>query len=250
MPRGKRYAKKRVRAFIRKKLVKRDGQYALYPSVGFRYRNPTHYFKRSLELSNVQKGNISNTVSITLSNNPGYMKIALAAAAGLSQASFAFAFQFSDLPTVTDFSDLFDRYIIKGVKIKIMPMGVGQQTYNSSPPAVTLHDVVDYDDATQPAAATAVSVLNQYESYKCRNLTVGGKPIVRYIRPRIATGAYGGAVFTNYANSRAQWIDMASTSVEHYGWKGCIEASNDTAQAVDVYIKVMLTYYFACKDVR
>jgi len=75
--------------------------------------------------------------------------------------------------------------------------------------------VVDYDD---DSAAGSMASLFSYRDAISSSLTCGHYH--RFV-PRIAVGAYGGGVFTNYGNTQ-MWIDASSTGVKHYGVKvGC-----------------------------
>lgn len=230
----------------------RRGRLAVPGAVSMRYKNPTHYFRRTCSAADLTAGNISNSTNITMTNASGYTTLTLAAVAGASWASFAWAFTLADLPDYAEFTSLFDRYKILGVALKVFPGTVSVETAGAAAPALVLHDVVDYDDYTQFAASAAgVKAAQCYESYKCRNIGVSnGKPLRRFIKPRIAVGAYGGGVFTNYASQRDEWIDAASPTVQHYGWKGVIETYNNVATACTVVIKIEATFYLAMKDLR
>lgn len=160
---------------------------------------------------------------------------------------FGFLFMLSQLDQVATFGDLFDQYKINKVVIKLMP-----RTQNTHAPGTAVgtcpsyfYSTIDYDDANVP---TTLAELREYE--RCRVIsTTDGKSHSITIKPRIAMAAFSGA-FTSYANKGNQWIDCASTGVQHYGWK-CIFPPAGTGNAVgSVSYDTMLTFYLSFRNVR
>lgn len=224
--------------------------YRIMRTIQARAGNPDHKFQRSLSLDNVQGGSLSASATATFQNNPGYLYYVTTAATGIWYGTWGFNFRLSDLPDSGEFQNLFDRYKITGVKIKVMPLvlAVDNGTGNRGLSCI-LHDVIDHDDSSAPAAsATGLKNLQEYESYKCTDMAVG-KQHKRYIVPRNAVGVYAGA-FTSYGNVRNMWIDAASPDVQYYGWKGMLEILNDTGIVLHVSLKVTLKYYLVCKDLH
>jgi len=74
-----------------------------------------------------------------------------------------------------------------------------------------LYCVIDYDDASSLTLATSQSAANVIKLSP-------GESLQRTFTPRIAVAAYN-ASFSGFANLADQWIDSASTSVQHYGVK-------------------------------
>jgi len=75
-----------------------------------------------------------------------------------------------------------------------------------------MYVVIDYDDGT---ALTSANLASAYSNCVVLN---PGESCERTFSPHMALAAYGGA-FTSYANVSPQWIDAASTGVQHYGVK-------------------------------
>ena len=126
-------------------------------------------------------------------------------------------FTLSDLAGYSDMVTLFDEYQLYKVEVTFQPTITQSLSADRNPGA--LYTAVDYDDATAPGDAT---VLLQYGT--CQ-ISAPQERVTRCIYPRMAVAAYSGA-FTSYANLKSQWIDIASSTVQHYGIKWCIKGSD------------------------
>ena len=122
-----------------------------------------------------------------------------------------FAFKLADLPASTDFTNLFDRYKIAGVAVRIIPLlgsGVnGNPTTTTSLwsiPSMVIHMAQDLSDITALGnSASGIDSLRQYEGYRVKSMNnSNGKAISMFIRPKQALATYSGA-FTSYASSSA-----------------------------------------------
>jgi len=152
--------------------------------------------------------------------------------------STGYSFQLSDLPSSSEFTTLFDQYMIKKVELAFIPVANAIALTGSCSGQLTT--VIDYDDAN---ALATEGIAFQYESAQS---TPVWQPNKRVVIPRIATAAYSGT-FTSFANSRAQWIDSGSPSVQHYGIKAvCPPASGAAVMQWDI----LATYYVACRNTR
>jgi len=120
----------------------------------------------------------------------------------------ATSFQLSDLPDYTEFTALFDKYRITSIEAWLFPRNT--QTATGSNGLIT--SVIDYDDAT------ALSTVSQAMEYQNQSTAPGNCGHYRRFTPAISLAAYSGA-FTSYAQRQNQWIDSASPSVQHYGYK-------------------------------
>lgn len=139
-------------------------------------------------------------------------------AQGVTAQSFAIGFAVKDVPQIAQWAALFDRYKIVKVKLTFKPQfnvsDLRTDTTNLGY-AQTLLTTLDYDDIIAPAS---LDYLRDYQS--CRDHGFY-KTFSIELKPRIAVGAYAAGVFGSYMNTTG-WIDMASTSVEHYGIKGVV----------------------------
>jgi hypothetical protein len=122
-------------------------------------------------------------------------------------------------------SGFFDQYMIEAIRFVITPQNnaIGLVT-NTTTALLPLYCVIDYDDSTAlSSAGAAVSYSN------CISLAPG-ESCERVFQPRMALAAYSGT-FVGFANAAPQWIDAASTGVQHYGIKIWVDPA-DNAQTL------------------
>lgn len=131
---------------------------------------------------------------------------------GVADTNFAYTFSLGALQDSTDFTTLFDQYRIGTCRVQFTAMNsFGSVSFPS-----TISTAIDYDDNT----AINVSQLGEYDSFQKNSL---GSSFCRTLQPRFASAAYGGALFTAFANaSPLTWLDVGSPSVPYYGLKGQI----------------------------
>lgn len=155
----------------------------------------------------------------------------------------ALSFKLSDFAS-SDVTALFDQYRFNAVEVKMIPRVTDRSPDTSIPPPY-LFTAIDYDDA---AAITAISDILQYANCQSHPWD---KSFVRRFRPNVALAAYGGGVFSSYANKTLQWIDVASTGVEHYGFKVSTAAySTSLNTAVRPVWDIVVKAYLEFKSVR
>lgn len=155
---------------------------------------------------------------------------------------FGTSFDLNKLPNVSDFSNLFDRYMITYAKVslylKIDPSA--QTATGATLPKVYM--VRDYDDSATP---TSLNALREHAKCKVRVLNAN-KPVTFGIRPAtLALTLWNGVTPTGCPKWK-QWIDMATLDVPHYGMKWAIDDLTNTNYKVDVEYQL----WFRCKDVR
>lgn len=129
-------------------------------------------------------------------------------------------FSLADLPNYTEFTHLFDRYRITGVKYRwvlhVEPTGnaITTQTYRGTSTRVGW--VHDYDDDTP----TTNLALHQYPNFKDVHLSAD-KMVSKwyFIRPATTTQVYGNTVDTAYAPNWRDMIDCNSPGTKFYGLK-------------------------------
>nr|WAE42881.1 MAG: capsid protein [Cressdnaviricota sp.] len=165
-------------------------------------------------------------------------------AANLSCASAAalsatFQFRLADLPAVTDFTNLFQRYKINRVKIEFTPnFNVGQSISTNG--MFLMYGVVDRETLT---TLTTTAQAEEYSSLKIWRCNQKHKV---YFQPSGTIGCTDVAS-TNYnIVSKPQWISTSVSTVEHLGYK-LISDTNSTGNTYTCYVR--LTYYISVKDV-
>jgi len=157
-----------------------------------------------------------------------------------SAAFGSIGFTFSQIPLSTEFTTLFDQYIIDRVSVKFVPNKSDNQVGSTSDMGI-FYLVTDYDDLNSP---TSVDQMLQYAD--CRII----RPLYSFTKkivPKVTQALYGGGVFSSYGSSRS-WVDVASNNVQHYGMKYWWESSYGTPP--NTRIDVFVTYYFRCKGLR
>lgn len=139
----------------------------------------------------------------------------------------AIQFRLSDLPNYTDFTSVFDQYMITYVEVKFVPDFSNNQTYWRTDTNATVSDDLptlitwtDFDDAVTPASEAA-GLSNESHLIK-----PGGEVHVRKFTPRVATTYWQSAVASGYGTGMFKWLDTGSSpSVSHYGLKYAIVGS-------------------------
>jgi len=164
----------------------------------------------------------------------------------------AYSFQLSDLPSSTEFTNLFDQYRIRKVTVtasisrKNTPAVVAALHAATVPITPLLLDVVDYDDAS----ALNLAGIEQYENLRITAFD-GSRTVTRSFKPHIAAAAYSGT-FVSYANLTDQWIDCNSPAVQHYGWKSILRGDLEGSAGGYVYgaTNIYATYELEFRNVR
>lgn len=167
--------------------------------------------------------------------------------------SAGIAISLDQLPGFTEFTSLYDQYMIKGVSMNFQPLlteGISSVVSGSTNVwgFPKLNTVIDFDDVTPPPTE---NVMLQYGSLK---QTPAFKEHKRYYVPKVRMAGLdtGGAVTANVVKGR-QWIDVVNPSVPHYGLKafhpGPI-ASGAPLTSSSIAYSVYATVYIACKNVR
>jgi len=130
----------------------------------------------------------------------------------------AFVFALTDLQGYSEFTSLFDQYILSEVEMLWLPHENDSQVASGNASTTKLLVAADYDDGT-PINENAIV---QYSPLKIINFN---QELRIKIKPHVALAAYNGS-FSGYANVADQWIDIASSGVQHYGIKYVLTAAN------------------------
>ena len=126
-------------------------------------------------------------------------------------------FTLSDLPSVAEFTSLFEQYKFEKVVVHMIPFA--NWTVMDQHATVPLVTAIDFDDGTDP---TSEDQLLQYGN-NC--ITHATQEIHRTIQPKIAAAVYNaGGIFNGYA-IKTSWISSDSPNVQHYGFKMGIRPS-------------------------
>jgi len=117
-------------------------------------------------------------------------------------------FTLSIMGNYAAFTSLFDQYHIMTIECWLEPATPSQTNVAYA----ELASAVDLDDANTPTTISSVA------DHPGALLAQGSSGRYHKWVPHIATASYSGA-FTSFQNERSTWIDSASPSVQHYGFK-------------------------------
>lgn len=152
----------------------------------------------------------------------------------------AYVFALSDLPGFADFS-LFEQYRIVEVIVKFFPVTTqfGPSTTAVALPSV--YTIIDPDDASVPLT---IDIMRQYDTLQ---VVPNQSFFKRVLTPKAALAAYGGSVFTSFAQApNGMWIDDASPNVQYYGLKWAT-SSVTVVSGTYVLYNVDATYVVECR---
>lgn len=163
---------------------------------------------------------------------------------GCYQFGISHHFRLDSASNYTEFTNLFDRYKIVGVKYRIY--------YHCNDAPVSglqvlplVHYTVDTDDASAPTALVDIQ-----DKGDCKTKILGNNQYIQvYIRPKIAGSVYRSGVTAAYDVEKAKWINASYPDVQHFGIKlwfnqVYMASSNNTAFTIEPL------YYLACKDTQ
>lgn len=133
----------------------------------------------------------------------------------------------SSFPNVTEYTNAFDQYRIDQIEVWLELVG------NPSASLSTLVTAVDLDDANVPTGPTQIQ--------DKQGALVGSGASMRYHRwaPHVAVSEFSGT-FTSYGNVPATWIDTASPSVQHYGFKAATAAQ--TVASYNLQVRAVISF--------
>lgn len=155
---------------------------------------------------------------------------------------YSLNFKLSDVPNVSEFTTLYDQYMITGVKVKLVPRASSSDA-NTGEKLGNMISVIDYDDSTNLAS------IDEYMQRVNKRITRDNVTHIRFLRPCVASMVYQSAFATAYGPKRMR-LDMTNSQVPHFGlklyWDNGAWPVTDGTKKFDVY----LTYYFTCYNVR
>lgn len=151
-------------------------------------------------------------------------------------ATYAKNWSSSDINQFSSFAAVFDQYRFSMIEVWFTPNGPGLAASYLNTTGGRMYSVTDYDDSNTLSTSNAAL---QYQNVLVTSFTDGH---YRRFKPHIAVAAYGGA-FTQFKNEEADWIDCASTGVQHYGAKFCLDTTAATADVkVDAFYRITVEF--------
>lgn len=207
----------------------------------------THVFKRFAQ--DIVVGNTMNGMNIT--SDAGTQSTAITAAAddfGTQQGGFALAFKLSSVIDPADFTDLFDRYKITGVKLKFLYQNnmSGIPGTGATAPLPRITYAFDGDDQAAPSNRLTVAV----KGYAKERVLNGNRNFSVFLRPRIDKLVYQAGLTSAYSSERVCWLDAANSNVPHYGMKIWINNWYSDSDTSSQKLTIQPVYYLALKDTQ
>lgn len=250
---------KKVKRFQRRRRKVRRG--LARSRVGKVIRPKIYFYKRT--------GNYNNTGSLTfgvstlngenINRNSDYINFGTGSGntSNITYLSGSYYFTISDMPDYTEFTSLYDQYRIFAVKVKIMCFNTNSlaptQGQANGQLGAIVHHIIDHDDSNVPPSSdVGIQTLREYQQSYRVNTWNGRNGLVlkRFLKPRIATAAYGGGAFGSYTNTKS-WVDSASNTVQHYGVKFIAAVFSPQASFdSNLVFTTEVTQYIGCRDVR
>lgn len=229
---------------------------------GYRFNTKTYAYHRYVStFANVQRSTLPGNVG---TNDPwipttNQFKIRDTTNA-ITEIDASFTPNFNDVKNVTEFTNLYDKYMITGVQYTFRlcnnpnsehNMGAnsaGTSTQVASNFYPDLWWCLDYDDST----IITKTQIQEYQNCR-RRVLQPNRPVKIWLKaPRTRCALLDGSTLKSAGVNRAfQWVDMNQTTIDHFGLKLAICApSPDVLMNVDFTVHVEAKYYFKCKDVR
>lgn len=143
---------------------------------------------------------------------------------GVSPIVDVINFQLSDIPDISQYTALFDRYRIKGVSVVFVNRGTQTYIGNSSGDVPYITTAIDYNDNS-----TALVPADRYQTCLTTQMTT---TFVRKFVPQKALPVYNGISSAYVAGRNDQWLDCGFTGVPHYQLVVNIGATSLDAQFV------------------
>lgn len=172
-----------------------------------------------------------------------FKRKALGNAVSMASPNFTYQFTLSSLDNVSEFTNMFDQYMIQGVKIGWRLVFTPDGLPSSAASYPNLYVRVDYDNTT---AETVNQIIQDNKSK--RFILSPNKLATMYITPSTLRKMEGFNGSTINQPQWKQWIDCSDNAVPHLGVKCAVDTMGvDLSQ---YRIQTEYTYYLAFKNTR
>lgn len=164
----------------------------------------------------------------------------------------------SNIAAITNFGNLFDRYMITGVCFKLTPysttvLSADVQTGAHQAPAMMVHSIIDYDNSnvsSTTASATGIAAFKSNWSYRYKNIFDQRRPgFKRFWRPRTLGTLFNGTAGEQVVSNRRQWVSVAGSDIQLYGMKMIFEVFAPLpGLSSSMWFQPSMTVYFKLRD--
>ena len=159
-------------------------------------------------------------------------------------------FKLQDLSDYSDFTNLFSQYKINAAKMEMyFSQNVVEETpgTTSAPCQVIVYMAPNRTGSTENL--TEQWFLNNQTSRKKLGIVASGRPVTMYMPLRQLSERYASTTNTDYATMRPSWVSTSETTTAHFGNVLRMQYVNGEDMRPTV-VKVIWTYYIACKQVQ
>lgn len=173
-------------------------------------------------------------------------------AAGATAHNNSFVFTLSDVRNSSEFTTLYDQYMITGVLCRFQLINNPDANNNLNVTTTSnamnfyprLYYVRDYDDV----GIEATNDIRERGNAATRILRPNSEVKI-FVRPSIRNNVYLDGVTPASSPLWRQWLDCSSAGVPHYGLKFSIDMLGVTSLQ-DCFVRVEKTYYLKFKNSR
>lgn len=159
-------------------------------------------------------------------------------------------FRLNDLQSYTDFTNLYDQYMITGVLCEIQllsnPDAQGKIA-GTAATAANFYPRVWYCSDPDDAGTPTLAEMKQRQRVK-HSVLKPNSIIKFFIKPAVLAQTYSSAITTGYAPKWAQWVDISNPGVPHYGLKALFDTSGVSLPVDQQFVvRVDYKYYLKCR---
>jgi len=153
---------------------------------------------------------VPSTRSFQISTIEMSQAVLLATSSTVAPVFNSVLFTIAGVADFSAFSAVFDQYRIRMIEVTIEPQ-LSEVTTPAGDPGEWI-SVVDIDDSNVPTSYADLT------SYSSAIQTKGTHAHYHRWVPSVAVAVYSGA-FTSFASTTSMWLDVASSTIQHYGLK-------------------------------
>lgn len=175
---------------------------------------------------------------------------------GVQTCQCAIEFKLSDVPNQSEFSNLFDQYIITGVMFQIKLTTNPDANYipsQSTNGACNFYPTIWYVPDHDDSGTVTLPQIKEFEKVRHKVLYPNRETNIM-LRPTTLQQIYNTATTAGYAvNRNREFLDMATPNIPHYGLKFVIDFEGVTMPSTTdqrYNFKINAKYFFKCKGVR
>lgn len=213
-----------------------------------------YHFKRSGSSLRIRHVSGDNGDVWRIEDSPGVLTSTYASGAawgvesiiGSYQNSFALNSRLSAVEGYTDFTNLYDRYKITGIKATFIYQS-DSSAVNSSSVLPTMMYAVDKDDLTPDS----FSQIRQKQDMK-RKILTANRPFSVFWRPKKQMTVSSLATEVDAVATNTGWNNCGFPGINHLGLKFYLNnlygGTAGVASTVQTQLDIQITYYLAFKD--